>query len=216
MVNHNPLNYIFLKRDNMNLTGMCSIRGFATTVRIFVSMLTALILSFSAAVQADELFDTQLTLAKQGHAEAQFKIGEMYENGIGVAQNKREARYWFTRSANQGYELAGFKLLYWDLEIKGLIGDNKAKVEELNNKAKRGNAQAQYYLGIMYANGIGISKNPDVATDWLNKAASAGVLEAELELATLKEEKQLETRKRPRFESDPCNSKSAAFLSTCK
>jgi uncharacterized protein len=157
-----------------------------------------------------------MKLAKQGNPESQFKIGEMYENGTGVGQDKREARYWFIRSANQGYEIAGFKLLYWELEIKGLNGKNKAKVEELNNKAKQGDAQAQYYLGKMYANGIGINKNPDVAIDWLNKAALAGVLEAELELTSVREEKQREAQNNTRFESDPCNSKSATFLSTCR
>ena len=201
-------------RNNLNFAGLSSIGGF-TNVRFFVLLLTALILSFHSAIYADDLFDTQMTLAKQGNAEAQFKIGEMYENGIGVETNKREARYWIKRSANQGYEIAGFKLLYWDLEIRGLRGINQAKVEELNNKAKQGNAQAQYYLGKMYENGIGINKNLDVAIDWLNKAATAGILEAELELASLKEKTQRDTQKTIRFESDPCSSKSATFLSTC-
>ena len=185
-------------------------------------MLTTLILILPLAVQADDLFDSQMKLAKQGNAEAQFKIGEMYENGIGVKQNKREAIYWITRSANQEHEIAGFKLLYWNVEKKGLEGKNKTKVGKLNNKAKQGNAQAQYYLGKMYAYGVGINKNPDVAIDWLEKAASAGVLEAELELTSVREEPQPqpetqpETQKKKRFETDLCNSKTARFLSTCR
>ena len=93
-------------------------------------------------------------------------------------------------------------------------------MEELNQKAKQGNAQAQYYLGKMYAHGIGINKNPDVAIDWLDKAALAGVLEAELEVASVREEKQREAQKKAlmknRFESDPCSGKAARFLSTCR
>ena len=72
------------------------------------------------------------------------------------------------------------------------------------------------YLGKMYANGVGINKNPDVAIDWLRKAASVGVLEAELELGYLMEAKQHEARKERRFESDPCSDKTARFLSTCR
>ena len=102
------------------------------------------------------------------------------------------------------------------MEVKGLNAENKIKVKELNTKAKQGNAQAQYYLGKMYAYGIGIKKNPDVAIDWLNKAALEGVLEAELELASVKEDKQREDRKEMSFESDPCSSKTAKFLSTCR
>ena len=102
------------------------------------------------------------------------------------------------------------------MEVKGLNAENKIKVKELNTKAKQGNAQAQYYLGKMYAYGIGIKKNPDVAIGWLNKAALEGVLEAELELASVKEDKQREDRKEMSFESDPCSSKTAKFLSTCR
>jgi TPR repeat protein len=190
------------------------IGGFTAGHSVFVLMLITLILP--ATAQADDLFDAQLQLAKQGNPEAQFKVGEMYETGTGVKQDKREAIYWTIRSANQKHETARFKLLYWDLEKQGLNADNKTRLEELNNKAKQGNAQAQYYLGRIYAHGVGIHKNPDVAITWLNKAASAGVLEAELELAAVTEDKQREAVEERRFESDPCSGKTARFLSTCK
>jgi hypothetical protein len=188
--------------------------GFTAGLSAFV--ITLLTLMLPATVQADDFFDTQLQLAKQGNPEAQFKVGEMYETGTGVNQNKREAIYWTKRSANQKYETARFKLLYWDLEKKGLNADNKTRLEWLNNRAKQGNAQAQYYLGKIYAHGAGINKNPEVAITWLNKAASAGVLEAELELATVSEDKQRQAVEERRFESDPCSGKTARFLSTCK
>ena len=186
----------------------------------FVLMLSTLYLLSPLVVQAGNLFDSQITLAKQGDAEAQFNVGEMYETGFGVKQDKREARYWISRSANQKHEVAGFKLLYWNVERDGFKGKNKAKMKALNTLAKQGNAQAQYYLGKMYAHGVGINENSDVAIDWLNKAALAGVLEADIELASLREEKQRETQKKAllnnRFETDPCISKSAKFLSTCR
>ncbi len=140
----------------------------------------------------------------------------MYETGVDVEQDEREAIYWTTRAANQKHEIASFKLLYWDMKKKGLGSNNKARLEELNEKAKLGNAQAQYYLGKMYAHGVGINKNPDVAIDWLNKAALVGVLEAELELAAIREEKQREAQEKRRFESDACSGKIARFVSTCK
>lgn len=183
----------------------------ATLILIIILILVPLLV-----VQANDIFDFQMKLAKQGNAEAQFKVGEMYEAGFGVKQDIREAKYWITRSANQNHETARFKLLYWDMKVKGLNTENRIKVKELNAKAKQGNPQAQYYLGKMYAYGVGIKKNPDVAIDWLNKAALKGVLEAELELVSLKEDTQREANKEMRFESDPCSSKTAKFLSTCK
>ena len=191
--------------------------GFTAKVRFFVLMLITLFLFLPLVAQANSLFDSQMNLAKNGDAEAQFNIGEMYEIGFGVKQDKKQARYWILRSANQKYKAAGFKLLYWDIERDGLSGKDVDKVKELNVMAKQGNAQAQYYLGKMYAHGIGINKNSDVAIDWLNKAALAGVLEADVELAYLREKKaQKKAALKSRFETDPCNSKSAKFLSTCR
>jgi hypothetical protein len=181
-----------------------------------LSVLFTLMLMVSFAIQADDLFDSQMKLAKQGDAEAQFKVGEMYETGIGVEQDKSEAMYWTIRSANQKHETAGFKLLYWSIEIRGLNSENKAKLENLKIKANQGNAQAQYYLGKMYAHGIGMDKDPDVAIDWLNKAALAGMPEAEPEITALAEEKKQDAPKESGFNSDPCSDKTARFLSTCR
>jgi TPR repeat protein len=201
--------------QSINLNSVILLCGRATGIRVLVLVLIISMSLAPLAVQADYLFDYQMKLAKQGHAEAQFKVGEMYETGFGVEQDNREAKYWITRSANQNNEMARFKLLYWVMKTKGLNGENKTKVEELNAKAKQGNAHAQYYLGKMYAHGVGIKKNPDVAIDWLNKAALVGVLEAELELGSLMEEKNEEQKER-RFNSDPCSDKTARFLSTCR
>jgi TPR repeat protein len=184
-------------------------------------MLITLILLLPLAVQANNLFNSQIKLAKKGDAEAQFNVGEMYEIGFGVKQDKKEARYWVSRSANKKHKAAGFKLLYWDMEREGLKGENKAKVKELNKMAKQGNPQAQHYLGKMHAHGIGVNKNSDVAADLLKKAVLVGVLEAEVELAFVREEKQREAQKKEvlienRFVTDPCSSKLARFLSTCR
>ena len=41
-------------------------------------------------------------LAAQGNADAQFKLGVMYDNGRGVAQNYAEAMKWYRLAAAQG------------------------------------------------------------------------------------------------------------------
>lgn len=45
-------------------------------------------------------------------------------------------------------------------------------VHALTIRAERGNASAQYYLGMMFNNGIGTSRDPVVAFQWFKKAAS--------------------------------------------
>ena len=159
-------------------------------------MLITLILFLPAISQADGLFDFQMKLAKKGNAEAQYKVGEMYETGFGVKKDMKEAKSWITKSAGQGHETAKFKLLYWDIEKNGITKVNKAEVDVLVAEAEGGNPQAQFYVGKMHAHGVGVKKNSTVAIGWLNKAALVGVLAAERELITVRESKKQQERLR--------------------
>lgn len=43
--------------------------------------------------------------AEQGHVSAQYEYGNCLEYGSGVKQNKNLANYWYSRAAEQGYDL---------------------------------------------------------------------------------------------------------------
>ena len=178
--------------NNINLTTASEtcVAGFISNVRFIALMLITLLLCMPMIVQADGLFDFQMKLAQKGNAEAQFKVGEMYETGFGVKEDKAEAANWITKAADQGHETAGFKLLFWDIEKNGVTDANKGKLEALRAKANEGNAQAQYYVGKMYSRGVGVERDSGKALDWLNKAALVGVLEAERESAMVRENQQ--------------------------
>ena len=160
--------------------------------KLYGFVLSIFLLLGSSLSYADGLFDFQMKLAKKGNAEAEFKVGEMYETGFGVKADKAEALNWITKAADQGHETASFKLLYWDVEKNGINTANKAKVDDLKAKAKSGNPQAEYYIGKMYARGVGMKKDTDKAITWLNKAALVGVLEAEREMTNVRESSRAE------------------------
>ena len=44
--------------------------------------------------------------AKQGNCKAQYMIGYMYHNGLGVEKDYREAFYWFEKASSNNYSLA--------------------------------------------------------------------------------------------------------------
>ena len=162
-----------------------------TRTRIFALMLlSAIVILSSSLVQADMVFDFQMKLAKKGNSEAQYKVGEMYETGFGVEQDAEQAMEWVTKAANKGHETANFKLLYWDIEKNGMTNANKINLGSLKAKSKLGNPQASYYLGKMYARGVGFPRNSNSAVKLLNKAASVGIPEAETELAMVRERQQ--------------------------
>lgn len=62
--------------------------------------------------------------------------------------------------------------------------------DEVMAKAKAGNAIAQYNLGVMYANGEGVSRDYKQATNWYTKAAEQGYARAQFNLGLQYEEGQ--------------------------
>jgi hypothetical protein len=68
--------------------------------------------SFEAGLQAAQTGDAMQALrhfqvlAAQGHDAAQYNLGLMYLNGLGVPVSAVQARYWLGKSAGQGYAKA--------------------------------------------------------------------------------------------------------------
>jgi len=184
------MNSVFENSKAERIVTKSSVVDVFGNVGFVLLLLITLAFLLPAMVHADGLFDFQMKLANKGNAEAEYKVGEMYETGFGVKKDMDEATSWITKAANQGHETAGFKLLYWDIEKNGATASNKENLEALKVKAKEGNPQAQFYVGKMLANGVGLKKDYDKSINWLNKAALVGVLAAERELAIVRENKQ--------------------------
>jgi TPR repeat protein len=49
-------------------------------------------------------------LAREGHAAAQFNLGQFYREGIGIAADLTIARYWYAEAAAQGHAYAQYNL----------------------------------------------------------------------------------------------------------
>lgn len=58
-----------------------------------------------------------LKMAKQGDAEAQYKVGQMYEKGIGVTKDISEAQQWYQKASEQNYPKARHAYLKIALNI---------------------------------------------------------------------------------------------------
>ena len=145
-------------------------------------------LAFAFADVSAGVFRFQVKLAEQGNPEAQYKVGEMYEIGKGVKKDITEAQKWFEKSAKQGHKKATYKILYIDINKNGLNDFTKSQLGNIRSEAAAGNADAQYFLGKMYAAGVGVPKSLTNALTWLNKATFNGIPEAEHEAIALEEE----------------------------
>lgn len=63
---------------------------------------TALASCVDPALSASDNHSNCLKLAKQGQAEAQYRIAEIYDKGLGVSPNSTVAEAWYLKAAESG------------------------------------------------------------------------------------------------------------------
>jgi TPR repeat protein len=143
--------------------------------------------------------DTSLTAlqyaAEGGHPIAQWKLGRMYADGNGVAQNDLRAFEYFSRIANahaedspsapQATVVANAFVALGRYYLEG-IPNSKVKADterarEMFSYAASyfGNADAQYDLARLYLKGIGAPRDTKYGARWLGLAAQKGQHQAQ-------------------------------------
>ncbi len=88
-------------------------------------------------------------LAEQGDAAAQFALGVMYDNGLGVTQDYAEAVKWYRKAAEQGNAGAQYNLALMYSKGLGVTQDYAEAARWYRKAGEQGNATAQYILGAM-------------------------------------------------------------------
>src|SRR5712692_8709765 len=63
--------------------------------------------------------------------------------------------------------------------------DQAASVDSLKKRAAQGDAEAQFSLGIMYANGQGVPQDYAEALKWFRLAAAQGIAKAQNSLGSI-------------------------------
>ncbi len=121
-------------------------------------------------------------VAERGDAEAQYRLGLMYEFGKGFAVDKAQSMAWLGKAATQGHASAELELGVIYATGDGVPQDNVKAVEWFRKAAIQGNATAQYNLGLMYAKGSGVRKDDVQAIAWFRKAAEQGDLGSQFKL----------------------------------
>jgi len=112
--------------------------------------------------------------AEAGKSGAMTWLGNMYEEGKGVAKNYSEAMRWYKKAAETG-----------DTEAMCYLGDRYYKGQSVTQNyeeaakwfrkaADGGLAKAMNALGWCYYNGQGVTQNYEEAIKWYRKAAEAG------------------------------------------
>jgi TPR repeat protein len=108
-----------------------------------------------------------LEAAEQGDAQAQYRLGLLYSEGRGAAQNHAEAADWFRKAAEQGLAASQYRLGRAYARGLGVKQNNEEALKWLRIAAEKGDADAQFMLSGMYIKGQGVTKNYGTAYMWI-------------------------------------------------
>lgn len=122
--------------------------------------------------------------ADQGHALAQRNLAVLYFRGEGVPRDHAATVEWLNRAAVQGCVSAQMDLARVYLKGDG-VQDPVAAASWLHHLAEGGHRDEQYYLGLMYYDGRGVSRDEAVAATWFRRAADQWHHEAEYRLGLM-------------------------------
>ena len=102
-------------------------------------------------------------------------------SGIGTERNVEESLKWLQEADKNGNIDATVFLGKYNLET----GKISLAVSQMKKAAESGHSKAQFILSIMYKNGEGVEKNPELELYWCEQSANSGDSDAQYNLACL-------------------------------
>jgi TPR repeat protein len=124
--------------------------------------------AYAANRQVPEAIGAWRKAADKGSTSAMVELGVLYGNGAGVAKDEAQARKLFERAAAAGNPRGISNLA----ALGGGASADPVQARSLLAKAGETNAEAQYQLGMMIADGVGGPKDDVTARALFEKAAA--------------------------------------------
>lgn len=132
--------------------------------------------TFLGNIMRKDALKWYLKAAKQGHANAQNKLGVCYFEGKGVKQDYLQAFFWYNKSAAQNNVYALYNIGYCYENGKGVSKSLSNAFECYQKSADLGHTGAQYALALMYLQGTVVERDSIVAAQWLLSSAGGGFI----------------------------------------
>ena len=126
--------------------------------------------------------------ARQGHAEAQFLLGLLYEEGEIIGQDYAKAVRYFKRSAEQGFVLGQNNYAWMLIRGDGVERNYNEGFKWYKLAAEQGFYKAQFVVGLAYFFGDWSSvakQNFQEAVHWLRLSADQGDPDAQFYLGRI-------------------------------
>ena len=124
-------------------------------------------------------------LATKGDAVAQFKLGELYQNGRHVTHDFALSIRWYKKAAEQGHVEAQYNLGVIYKKGRGVPIDFAEAFQWYKKAAEQDMPQAQNNLAGLYFYGLGVAIDLDQALFWYKKAAGNETAKAQYNLGII-------------------------------
>jgi len=124
--------------------------------------------AYAANQQTAEAIAAWRKAADKGSTSAMVELGVLYATGAGVARDEAQARKLFERAAQAGNPRGVSNLA----ALGGGASSDPTRARELLSKAAETNAEAQFQLGMMLAEGNGGTRDDTAARALFEKAAA--------------------------------------------
>lgn len=109
-----------------------------------------------------------------GHAEAQYLLGFMQQNGLGQPWSNARAASWYRRAANQGHPEAQMALGDLYLRGMGVELDPRVGAAWYASAAVAGHPAGQFEYAKLLLHGTGVERDVSAALAWFEAAAKNG------------------------------------------
>lgn len=138
--------------------------------------------SYMDALQAIEAKDYQkalkdlLPLAEKGDPLSQFKIGTLYDEGLGVAKDSARAAYWWRRAGAKGHRDALFNLAMLYTQGDGVEKNDEKAGDILQRLIREGKRDAEIDIMVIAMNLFKgrVPSDWEMAVEWVRQAAIKG------------------------------------------
>jgi TPR repeat protein len=139
---------------------------------VTITAVAGLCLASCAEAQSAELTQKLEKAARSGDSEANYHLGMIYNNGLGVTQDAKRAFAYFKQAAEAGDPLGAYKVgCYYAGQFEGVVAvDQEQALRYKLKAAEAGYKLAQLDVGIIYAQ----RKDYGPALKWFEAAGKQG------------------------------------------
>ena len=140
--------------------------------KLIVISITSILFIFFSNAYAESVQEI-IASAQKGNTDAQNKLGNMYYDGKGVAQDYNESLRWYKKAAKTGNieALNNVGLVY-----STVLNDGNMALYWYDKALKQGDVSASNRIGMVYLLGKnGVKQDYKEAMRWFEKATKLGI-----------------------------------------